>query len=186
MRRLSFLSVIGFASAVFTTIPAVAQSTERTGGPEKGTWGAEASVNGSVAGSAGQGGSLMVFATPSVAVIGGLSFTRTSSRGEFINESNLLFIPGITSVALNVGVRRYARSGLGLRPTYGGGALYSTRSIERGGRINGVGGYAEAGAAWFFNPHVSLGVLGGVNALRTDGYWTVSGSVARLTGAVYF
>jgi hypothetical protein len=124
--------------------------------------------------------------TPSVALTGGLSFSRTSSRGEFIDENNLLFTPGITTVASNVGVRRYGRNGLGLRPIYGGGVLYTVRSVHGARRDNGVGGYAEAGAAWFFNPHVSLGALGGVSALRTDGSWDVRGSVARLTGAVYF
>ncbi|WP_353266521.1 hypothetical protein [Gemmatimonas sp.] len=186
MRRLSFLTILGCATAMCTALPAHAQARERTGGPEKGTWGAEASINGGPAGSGGQGGSLIAFVTPTVALTGGLSFSRTSSRGEFIDESNLLFTPGITTVASNVGVRRYGRNGLGLRPIYGGGVLYTVRSVHGARRDNGVGGYAEAGAAWFFNPHVSLGALGGVSALRTDGSWDVRGSVARLTGAVYF
>jgi hypothetical protein len=64
--------------------------------------------------------------------------------------------------------------------------LYTLQSVHGARSDNRVGGYAEAGAAWFFNPHVSLGALGGVSALRADRTWRVDGSVARLTGAVYF
>ncbi len=47
----------------------------------------------------------MVLVTPTVALTGGLSFARTSSRGEFIDENDSLFTPGVTTVASNVGVR---------------------------------------------------------------------------------
>lgn len=46
VRRLAFQNTLGCAIGIVISIPVDAQSTERTGGPERGTWGAEASING--------------------------------------------------------------------------------------------------------------------------------------------
>jgi hypothetical protein len=163
-----------------------AQSSERKGGPEKGTWAAEASVGGALTQGVGQGGSLIRFVGPKTALIGGLAFSRSEVENNVtFGQSTTRFTSAFTTIALQAGLRRYTRTGLGLRPVYGAGLLVTRQSVF-GDAGNNVGGYAEAGAAWFFNPHVSMGVLGGVSAARQDGGWSVGGSLARLTGAVYF
>jgi len=179
--------------AVTVSVPSLAgaQSADRKGGPEKGTWGAEASVGGNVAQGVGEGGSLLLFVSPRTAIVGGVGFSRISSEARTTQgpggSMSVLFTSASTFVAANVGLRRYTRTGLGLRPVFGGGLLLASRSGNFGPTSTNVGGYAEAGAAWFFNPHVSLGVLGGLNVVDQDrGGWSTSGSLARLTGAVYF
>jgi len=180
--------------AVAVSVPSLAraQSADRKGGPEKGTWGAEASVGGNVAQSAGEGGSLLRFVSPGTAIVGGVAFSRISSDSRTTRNlgpdgqgMSVLFTSAFSSVAVHAGLRRYTRTGLGLRPVFGGGLLFARSSVaERSD--NNVGGYAEGGAAWFFNPHVSLGVLGGLSAVRREGGWSAGGTLARLTGAVYF
>jgi len=183
-----------FTCAVAVSVPSLAhaQSADRKGGPEKGTWGAEASIGGTVAQSVGEGGSLLRFVSPGTAIVGGVAFSRRSSEGRATRIggpdgpiSSVLFTPTLSSVAVHAGLRRYTRTGLGLRPVFGGGLLFARSSVHELSD-NSVGGYAEGGAAWFFNPHVSLGVLGGLSAVKREGGWSTSGSLARLTGAVYF
>jgi len=96
-----------------------------------------------------------------------------------------VFNSAFTTVSVHAGLRRYTRTGLGVRPVFGGGLLF-TRQVVDELQDTSFGGYAEAGAAYFFNPHVSLGVLGGVSAVRQASRWSAGGSLARLTGAVYF
>ena len=182
-----------FTCAVAVSVPslALAQSSDRKGGPEKGTWGAEASVGGNVAQSEGEGGSLLRFVSPGTAIVGGVGFSRISSeaRTTFIGGPDgpisSVFNTAFTTVSVHAGLRRYTRTGLGVRPVFGGGLLFTRQSVDELSD-NNVGGYAEGGAAYFFNPHVSLGVLGGVSAVKQGSRWSAGGSLARLTGAVYF
>ena len=44
----------------------------------------------------------------------------------------------------------------------------------------------KEGGGQVLNPHVSLGALGGVNALCTEDVRDVRGLLPRLTGAMYF
>ena len=159
-----------------------AQSAARTGGPVSGTWAGEASTGGLGAGD-NQGAALLRFMSPQTALVGAFSFSRLeTSGGSFSGNSTF------TTAALQVGVRRYTRTGLGLRPVYGAGLLVRTSDFgsNSSGTSNSVGGYGEAGAVWFFNPHVSLGVLGGFSAVTDDGNLSFGGSLARLTAGVYF
>lgn len=159
-----------------------AQSAARTGGPVSGTWAGEASTGGLGAG-ADRSAALLRFVSPQTALVGAFSFSRFET-----SSSSLAGNSSYTTTALQVGVRRYARTGLGLRPVYGAGLLVNSSSISLSGGSSStsVGGYGEAGAAWFFNPHVSLGVMGGISALSDDGRLALGGTLARLTGAVYF
>ena len=191
MRAVS--SVVSCVLAVAVASVTHAQANDRKGAPEKGTWGAEATAGGSLSQAVGQGGSLLRFVSPRIAFTGGASFSRFSTEDvSTIGEVTSVFKSAITTVALQAGLRRYGGTGLGLRPVVGGGLLVSRQSISgsnagfSGSRSTGVGGYAEAGAAYFFNPHVSLGVLGGVSAVKNDGGWSTGGTLGRLTGAVYF
>lgn len=164
-----------------------AQSTERKGGPEKGTWGGEVQVGSTFgAGIGGEGASLLRFVSSTTALVGGFGFSRTDGQGESPDPTTIRFTAGYTNVAFRAGLRRYTRTGIGLRPVYGAGMLFTRNAIWGASDQNNVGGYGEAGAAWFFNPHVSLGVLGGVSAIKLDNGWSVGGTLARLTGAVYF
>jgi hypothetical protein len=159
-----------------------AQTAGRTGGPVSGTWAGEASTGGLNSG-AEQSAALLRFMSPQTALVGAFGFARIESSG-----SGSFGTSTLTSSALQVGVRRYTRTGLGLRPVYGAGLLVRTSDFSSGAGSNStsVGGYGEAGAVWFFNPHVSLGVLGGLSVLNGDGSWTIGGSLARLNAAVYF
>ena len=180
------LSLLSCAVVVTVPLLAHAQSAERKGGPEKGTWAAEASVGGSFGQSSGEGGSLLRFVSPSTAIVGGFGFSRSSVESRAVNgEFTSVFNAAFTTTAVQVGLRRYAGTGLGLRPVLGGGLLFARQSVDDASE-NNFGGYAEGGAAWFFNPHVSLGVLGGVSAAKQRGGWSAGGSLARLTGTVYF
>lgn len=189
MRRI--LSLLIGVVAVSAPHLAGAQSSERKGGPEKGTWGGEASVGGTVAQSVGQGGALLRFVSPATAIVGGVGFSRISSEvrttsfGGPNGPISWVFSSSFSTVSVQAGLRRYTRTGLGVRPVYGGGLLFTRQAVDESSD-NNVGGYAEAGAAYFFNPHVSLGVLGGASAVRQGGRWSTGGTLARLTGAVYF
>jgi hypothetical protein len=169
--------------AVFAVLPAAssAQSTERKSGPEAGTWAAEASVGGTVGTGVGvaQSAAILRFFSPSTALVGNLSFSVSD------DDSRLLSSGRSNSVALTAGLRKYTRAGLGLRPVLGGGLLFSRQSFGST-RFTNAGGYAEAGAVWFFNPHVSLGALGNLSAVTGTDRWSAGGSLARLTASVYF
>ena len=184
MRMVS--SVVSSVLAVCVASGAHAQSSERKGGPEKGTWGAEASTGGSLSQEGGQGASLLRFVSPRIAFVGGASFWRYSSENTTtVGNVTSVFKTAITNVALQAGLRRYGGTGLGLRPVVGGGLLVSRQGFSESTDTS-VGGYFEAGAAYFFNPHVSLGVLGGVSAAKREAGWSTGGTLGRLTGAVYF
>lgn len=161
--------VLLFASAASLPLTLTAQAA-RGGAPADGTWGAEASVG------AGESGSLMRFFSPQWAVLAGLRVT--SLENQLGGQSDRT-----TLTSLRVGARRYARTGLGVRPIVGFGLTLS----DGPGSFRGVGGYGELGAVYFFNPHVSLGGSGDVSLTARDGGGTsFSLGFARLTGAVYF
>jgi hypothetical protein len=168
------------ASFALIASTAGAQS-DRKGGPEGGTWAAEVgSTSGLSVDGAGSSAALLRFFSKQTALVSSFGFSRTERSGSSTFGSN-----DFSTLALQVGVRRYTRSGLGLRPIIGGGLLVSR--ISSGGNTDtGIGGYGEAGAAWFFNPHVSLGMTGGLTAVSRDNAWTLSGALARMTAAVYF
>jgi hypothetical protein len=198
----SFVRLLAVATVAVTTMIsaprwASAQTAERKGGPERGTWAAEGSTGGNFGQGLGQGASLIRFVSPSTALIGGFSFSRTdvvsrttlgyaSSAGTLDTYDTYAYSSAFTTISLQAGIRRYTRTGLGLRPLYGGGLLFTRQSVSSIDSFNSFGGYAEAGAAWLFNPHVSLGATGGVSGTRQSGGWSVGGSVARLIGTVYF
>jgi hypothetical protein len=171
------------AGLLLMAIPHVtrAQAAARSSGPVSGTWAGEAS-SGGLGDVQTSSAALLRFISPQTALVGQFGFSRFESGGGTFGGSGSL-----TSTALQVGVRRYARTGLGLRPVYGAGLLLNTSDFSGGGSsTTRAGVYGEAGAAWFFNPHVSMGVLGGLSVLNGNGNTSVAGSLARITAAVYF
>jgi hypothetical protein len=165
----SLVSVIIAASP----LGLVAQSTARTGAPVSGTWAGEATIGEGFGSSA----ALLLFRSPTWALRAAASIT-SSSVDQGIGQERRL-----TSTALRVGARRYARSGLGLRPIAGLGL----EVFDQGFGGTSVGAYGEYGAVYFFNPHVSLGATGEIRAFSRDGGGSsFSASLARLIGTVYF
>ena len=166
--------LVGAVAAMSFCAALSGQPAARTGAPVAGTWGGEASVG------TGQGASLLLFQSPRWALLAGGTIQSTTSTfvGGDVAGTNRF-----TLTALRVGARRYGRSGLGIRPIAGLGLLVAGAT----GDGTQVGGYGELGAAYFFNPHVSLGASAELNILARDGGGTSFGAtLARLTGAVYF
>ena len=150
-----------------------AQSTPRTGAPVSGTWAGEATIGEGIGSSA----ALLLFRSPTWALRAAASISSSSV------ETGLGEARRLTSTALRVGARRYARSGLGLRPVAG----FGLEVFDQGFNGTAVGAYGEYGAVYFFNPHVSLGATGEIRALRSEGGGSsFSASLARLIGTVYF
>jgi hypothetical protein len=176
-RRVWFAVVLLLVAA-----PEVVAQSERKGGPESGTWAGEVGSASATADLGAQSAALLRFLSPRTAVVGAFAFSRQERTVTGGGSADF------TSLALQVGVRRYTRTGLGLRPIVGGGLALRKNSF--GGSLGtgdtAIGAYGEAGAAWFFNPHVSLGVLGGLNITGSDNAWTIGGTLARVTAAVYF
>ena len=174
--RLSGDRVRSYAHALLVALllPVVvsAQTASRSGAPVQGTWGAEAGVGD------GESATLLRFQSARWALLAGGS---VSSR-EF-DGGSLIGTQRFTSTALRVGARRYARSGLGVRPVVGLGLTI----LDGSGSDTSVGAYGELGAVYFFNPHVSLGATGTLGFGSSGGGGTNFGlSLARLLGAVYF
>jgi hypothetical protein len=172
VRSIALLALAFNASATCVSAQKVAETSN---GPKKGTWGAEVSAGGSNIGDGRPG--LLYFLSPNVSLNASAGVFRTTNEA-FGNTSTF------TQTSFQLGVRRYARSGLGLRPILGAGALLSTLA-----GTTTVGGYGEAGARWFFTPHLSLGTSAEISATRAtgDGKASVIGlNLARFTGAVYF
>lgn len=162
--------LVAVLSATVALPFALSAQAARSGAPVEGTWGAEASV-GSL-----EGAALLRFLSPRWAVVASAS---VSSREGFLGSSG----DRSTFTSLRVGARRYARTGLGVRPLVGFGLTLS----DGPGSFSAVGGYGELGAVYFFNPHVSLGGSGDISITWPDGGGTnFNISIARLTGAVYF
>jgi hypothetical protein len=150
-----------------------AQQAARTGAPVKGTWGGEASVGGD-----GQGASLLRFQSPQWALLVGGSIRSTTGAG-FTGGARERY----TAAGLRIGARRYGGSGLGVRPLLGLGV----NIFGATGQSNELGAYGEAGAAYFFNPHLSVGATAELSAAGREGGGSSFGaSLARLTAAVFF
>ncbi len=170
---LQALVLVFHAAAPIVLMAQTAQTAPRTSAPVSGTWAGEVTVGDGLVGSA----ALLRFLSATWALRAAASFSTTSDENLFGDNRRF------TSSSLRVGARRYARSGLGLRPVAGLGVEVFDRGI--GG--TSVGAYGEYGAVYFFNPHVSLGATGEIRALRQDGGGsTFSASLARLIGTVYF
>ncbi len=166
-------SVIRVASVLVATAPLAvsAQTAARTGGPEKGSWGAEAGVG------RFENAAVLRFVSPSWALLAGGSFSTTNEAGSVGNR-----VPGGTTASIQVGVRKYHRSGLGFRPISGFGVAAGKYT----GFGNSGGVYAEAGGVYLFNPHLSLGAVG-VAALSRDGDQnTFTLAVPRVIASVFF
>jgi hypothetical protein len=159
-------------AALMTWMPtsAGAQAATRRSGPEAGTWGAEAGV-----GSIDQA-ALMRFWSARWALRAAASISSTEVDNGILGGRNRF-----TTTSLLVGARRYGRSGLGVRPVIGFGAvIFDTPNTST------AGGYGELGAVYFFNPHVSLGATGQATLSFGDNSTNFGVSLARLIGAVYF
>ena len=131
-----------------------AQSAARGSAPASGTWAGEATIGDGLDNSA----ALLRFLSPTWALRVAASIS-TTSREEILGQNQRL-----TSSALRVGARRYAGSGLGLRPVAGLGL----EVYDPGFGPSSIGAYGEYGAVYFFNPHVSLGATGEIRALRRE------------------
>lgn len=168
-------STTGIAALVSLSVavaPALhGQTAERTGAPVKGTWGAEAGV-----GSFGDG-SVVRFMSPNWAVL-----VRASVQSSTGFVSGGTRIDGRSFSSVQAGIRRYHRSGLGLRPISGGGV-----SVGNVPGFAGSGGvYGEGGAAYLFNPHLALGAVGVVSVSRDGSQNTFSIFVPRVFASVFF
>lgn len=146
-------------------------------GPREGTWGAEvgtASLDIRL-----PTATLLRFFSPTMALQVGAGAALATG-----DEST-------TAFQLRLGVRRYAARSGPLRPIVGGGVLASL--VDQGGQFGNdtaIGAYGEAGAAYFFSPHFSLGAVGELSVTSESNLGQNSirfrGSLARVIAAVYF
>ena len=169
--RIAVAPVVALAAAFVIPLAVEAQVPKRTGGPVAGTWGAEADVN--TFGDA----SVLRFVSPSWAVLVGASGSTTSDY-----TSGTTRVDGQTTFSVNAGVRKYHGTGLGLRPITGAG-INIVRFISSGSRPFL---YGEAGAAYLFTPHVSIGAAARLGFSRDGNQNTFSLKVPRVMVSVYF
>jgi hypothetical protein len=174
-----------------TLLLAQAPAAALVSGPIAGSWAAEGLVS-----SLGIGASVLRFRSTQSAWIVGLNASGGVRRQEFAATA---FTPAerttirFVSVDLRLGQRRYGSPGMRLRPLGGAGVLGSYQG-GGGQRLWAAGVYGEGGAAFFFNPHVSLGASGEVRVVYdeqrggtlTAREVTLRGTLARLLGTVYF
>ncbi len=171
--RRARLALATILSAGLVLVPRLdaQKAADRSTGPERGAWGAEAGVG------RFSDASVLRFQSPSWAVLVGGSFQSTNDAG-----TGSARVPGRTDVAIQAGIRKYHRSGLGLRPITGAGVTF--------GRIQGFsnsgGAYGEVGAAYLFTPHLSLGAVGVGSFSRDGDRNTISLFVPRVVAAVFF
>jgi hypothetical protein len=170
MRRL--FSAVAVAAVMTGPAPALgAQSPGRTTAPVKGTWGAEAGIG------TFDDAAAIWFASPSWAFLVGGSLTTTDAGGIGSSATTRR-----TTGALQAGVRKYHRSGLGLRPITGFGV-----TTGRIASVTSYGGiYGEAGAAYLFNPHLSVGAIGRVGFSRDGDLNIVSLAAPRVLVSIFF
>jgi hypothetical protein len=170
--RIRLFSAVAVAAAVAGLAPALgAQSSERTTAPVKGTWGAEAGIG------TFDDAAAIWFASPSWAFLVGGSLTRTDGGGTGSSATTAR-----TTAALQAGVRKYHRTGLGVRPITGFGV-----TTGRIASVTSYGGiYGEAGAAYLFNPRLSVGALGRVGFSRDGDLNTVSLAAPRVMVSIFF
>jgi hypothetical protein len=146
-------------------------------GPREGTWGAEvgtASLDIRL-----PTATLLRFFSPTMALQVGAGAALATG-----DEST-------TAFQLRLGVRRYAARNAPLRPIIGGGVVASL--VDQGGQFGNdtaIGAYGEAGAAYFFSPHFSLGAVGELSVTSESNLGQNSirfrGTLARVIAAVYF
>ncbi len=160
-----------------TPEPVKAKPAADPNAPKEGTWGAEA-TSASLDVRA-PSANLLRFMSPSLAIVVG-GGALVGSGDDVSNAFNL-----------RLGVRRFAVRSGPIRPIIGGGLIANV--IDQGGDFGNdtsLGLYGEAGAAYFFSPHFSLGAVGEVNITQDNnlGQNTVRfrGTLARLIAAVYF
>jgi hypothetical protein len=184
MRRV----ILGLLTVALSAVPANAQSDA---GPKAGTWGGEACVN--------CGASLLHFRDPNSAWLLGLSVFYSQQHAD---QSGPTF-PSFSNDDMNIGadvrfgMRYYRATQERARPFLGLGAI---AGVSGGGSIHALryGVTSEMGTAYFFTPHVSVGVAGGLsllaeNATDNNGGFTskrrafsAGFSGFQLLGAVYF
>ncbi len=154
-------------------VPVAAQGIAQAspGAPDAGTWGAE-----SVVGRFGDA-KVLRFLSPSWVLLVGGSIRSTNDAG-----TGSARVSGRTDVTLQAGIRKYHRSGLGFRPVTGVGVTY--------GRIEGFstpyGAYGEAGGAYLFNRHLSLGAVAVAEFSRDGDRNTFALAVPRVMASVFF
>src|SRR5262245_28074540 len=174
------------ALALSLTAPLGAQARE---GPSKGTWGAETSFEPEA--------TLLKFWSASRALFVGITahylhetLEATGTTADFRQRSDRIQLDS------RFGVRFYRDTTLALRPFMSIGAVGGFI----GGDISGwtAGGMMDAGAAYFFTRHVSLGASGEFGVLtrhirqtnvgtRTEQSFTSAGfNGFKVLGAVYF
>jgi hypothetical protein len=146
-------------------------STEARSAPAAGTWGAEAGIN------RFNDAAVLRFLSPSWAVLVGGSVQSTNTAG-----TGSARVPGRTDVAIQAGLRKYHRTGLGIRPITGLGVNFGRVT----GFSNSGGVYGEAGAAYLFNRHVGLGATGVASFSRDGDRNTVSVFGPRVFASVFF
>jgi hypothetical protein len=171
------IPVVAMAAAVAGASPSLgAQKAERTSGPEKGTWGAEVSLGNN------EGASVLRFQSPRWALLASGTASSLRVKDDITGRTS-----SFNSVALRVGARRYARSGLGLRPVTGFGATYLNNTNTLGSSDSGqYGVYGELGASWFFTPHLALGAVGDAVITHATRRTSTYLNVVRLTASVFF
>ncbi len=167
-------SVVAAVVMFLPLVPGSVLMAQRAGAPTGGTWGGEAGVGNGI----GQSASLLLFQSARWALLAGGSVESSA-----FDNGGLIGTRRTTITSLRLGARRYARTGLGVRPIAGLGlTIFDGTSID-----TNVGAYGELGAVYFFNPHVSLGASAEANIGTAGGNGTNFGvSLGRLIGAVYF
>jgi hypothetical protein len=175
--------------AVLFAVPAAAQSDV---GPKAGTWGGEACFNYC-------GAFLMRFRDPNSAWLFGIT---AGYAQEHLDESGPTF-PGFSDDSksfnsdMQFGMRYYRATQDRARPFLGLGAIVG---VTGGGSTHAFryGATSDMGTSYFFTPHLSLGVAGGVSLVAQTDRSNQGGNVAkrraffarfdgfRVLGAVYF
>lgn len=170
VRRVAGRLLAPFALLLALASPAAGQGSadERSIAPARGTWGVETRVR------RFDDASVMRFLSPGWAVmIGGAIASRTDGGTPGA---------GFTDVSLHAGIRKYHRSGLGLRPITGAG-LTAGRTEGLG---DNVGVFGEAGAVYLFNRHISVGAVGLAEFSRDGPQNTYTLLAPRLIASVFF
>jgi hypothetical protein len=169
---LRLIPVVAVAVAAAGLSPALgAQAAERTTAPVKGTWGAEAGIG------SFDDASVIRFLSPSWAFLAGGFLTATDGGGVGSSRTD-----GQTTVAFQAGIRKYHRSGLGVRPITGFGLTVGRiASVTRAGGI-----YGEGGAAYLFNPHLSAGAVARAGLSRDGDRNTFSFVAPRVLVSIFF
>lgn len=173
------------------TTPLAAQSSDPAG-PRGGTWAGEVLFPSARA-------SLLRFVSPRTAVVltfdgfvAGIEREQPSFGGDVETEES-----DASGFNVGIGLRNYAGSGQ-LRPVRGIGVFAGRLRDVSTSRQTTYGAFGEFGAHWFFTPHVSLGAVGELRAMRREleyeagptrfeeRAWVVDLMVVRVGGAVYF